>query len=393
MAITPGLLRRLPFTPAIIYFIFGVGMGRHGLNVLGPHPVNNSALIEVVSEITVIVSLFTIGLKLRAPFRDPRWRVPLSYATISVAITAFAIALFGYAVLGLAIGPSLLLGAILSPTDPVLASEVQLHDPEDRDRIRFQLTTEGGLNDGTAFPFVMLGLGIAGSEGADWTLFRWFWKDLLWAVSAGLAVGAVSGLLISRAALYVREIRKSFYLEDFLTIGSIALSYGMALQIEAYGFLAVFANALVIRHLEDPETGFGEAEARRELPDNVLSFNEQLERIFEVISVGLVGLLVDLNTLGVGAIMLAFFVFLIARPLAIFTGSATAGLPRADRLFVSWVGVRGIGSIYYLYFVVNHAPGLSGREELIHLTLWVIVFSIFLHGSSVKLLMRWAKRS
>ncbi len=391
MAISPGLLRRLPFTPAIVYFLFGVGLGRHGLNVHSLDPLESSKLIEVVSEITVIVSLFTIGLKLRVPFRDTRWRLPLSYATVSMALTAFVIALFGYGLLGLPLGAAVLLGGILSPTDPVLASEVQLHDPEDRDRIRFLLTTEGGLNDGTAFPFVMLGLGLAGTRGADWTLFRWLWRDLLWAVAAGIAVGAACGAIISRTALYVREIRRSFYLEDFLTMGSIALSYGLALQLHAYGFLAVLANALTIRHLELRTTGLGSTEVRRELPDDVLSFNEQLERFFEVVSVGLVGLLVDLKTLTSGAVLLALFVFLVARPLAIFAGSATAGLPRADRLFVSWMGVRGIGSIYYLYFALNHAPALGARGELVHLTLWVIVFSIFLHGSSVKLILRWKK--
>lgn len=386
MALSPGLLKKLPFTSSVIYLLFGILLGSHGLKIVGLDSLEHTKIIEIISELTVIISLFTVGLKLRLKLNDRNWLIPLSLATFSMVITVTLIAGLGFYFLGLGLGESIILGAILAPTDAVLASEVQLTHPGDRNSLKFALTSEGGMNDGTAFPFIMLGMGIIGIEGRQWTITDWVLRDLIWAIVAGVAIGFITGYLVTKIANHVREVRKSFYLEDFLTIASISLSYGLALQVNAYGFLAVFANALTIRQLEMIKSKKKHLEPEERIPDNVLSFNEQLERIFEVVAVGTVGLLIDLKTFSWGSLATALAVILIIRPVAVFLGTSMMKLSFGERIFLSWFGVRGIGSIYYLYFVLNHSKSIEGRDTLINFTLWTILYSIFIHGISSKII-------
>ena len=196
---------------------------------------------------------------------------------------------------------TVLLGAVLAPTDPVLASDVQVDHPTDGDRLRFSLTAEAGLNDGTAFPFVMLGLGLLGLHELGAGGWRWWTVDVAWAIGAGLVVGTLLGTLVGRLVIFLRrEHREALGLDDFLALGLITLSYGVALLIHAYGFLAVFAAGLALRRIERRHAGEGEpppavevamagenAEREATDPDTapaymaqaVLGFTEQLERI------------------------------------------------------------------------------------------------------------------
>jgi NhaP-type Na+/H+ or K+/H+ antiporter len=390
MAIGPGILKKLPITSSVIYLLFGLTLGKHGLDIIRLDPLSHSVIIEVVSELTVIISLFTVGLKLRHPLRERLWLIPLSLAGLSMILTVGLIAVIGHVYLGLGIGQSILLGAIISPTDPVLASEVQLKAPMDTNVNKFILTSEGGMNDGTAFPFVMLGLELIGQD-SSWTFTDWILKDLIWAVMIGLSIGAICGWAITTIASYVRDIRNSFYLEDFLTIASISLSYGLALQFHSYGFLSVFANALTIRQIELIKSGKSPTFTTKHLPDDVLSFNEQLERIFEIVSVAVVGLLIDLSSFSIKNSLVAISVIFVIRPLAVILGTSFLNLKLANRTFISWFGVRGIGSIYYLYFAINQNKAMTQKEQIINYTLWTILFSIFLHGVSVKLIMKRIK--
>lgn len=390
MGLIPAVLRRIPLTSSIIYLLFGLSIGPHGMNLLGKGMLEHPFILEVISEVTVIVSLFTVGLKLRLPLRDRRWILPLSLASLAMIITVTMIAAITYYFFEFSLGASILLGAILSPTDPVLASEAQLRDPSDKNHLKFTLTAEGGLNDGTAFPFVMLGLGLMGVHETNWNLGKWLAQDMIWAICAGCTIGALSGLTISRLASKVSIGKKSFYLEDFLTIGSIALSYGLAIQVHAYGFLAVFANALTIRQVELKSVGVDTKESNKDLPDDVLSFNEQLERIFEVLSVMIVGVLIDFRTFSLEIIVVAAALFFIIRPLSIFLITSFSKIRLEEKIMISWLGIRGIGSIYYLFFAINQ--GAKNSEVLYNYTLWIVFLSILIHGCTVKPLM-WAYNS
>ena len=166
-------------------------------------------------------------------------------------VTVALIAGAGVAWLGLPLGAAILLGGILAPTDPVLASDVQVAEPTDRDRLRFALTGEAGLNDGTAFPFVLLGLGLLGLHDLGDSLWRWLAIDVLWAVAAGIGVGAALGTLVGRFVLYLRRTHKEAVgLDNFLALGLIGLAYGLASLAHGYGFLAVFAAGVALRRIE-----------------------------------------------------------------------------------------------------------------------------------------------
>jgi len=408
MALTGSMLRRLPLTTAMLYLTVGVGLGPFGCGLLRLDPITQSALLERIAEIAVIVSLFTAGLKLRLPLSDRQWLFPVRLAFGAMALTVGLLALIGISLLGLSLGAAVLLGAILAPTDPVLASDVQVESPWDRDHLRFSLTGEAGLNDGTAFPFVMLGLGLLGLHDMGAYGWRWFALDVLWAISGGLGIGGLLGSLVGYVVLYLRrEHKEAIGSDDFLALGLIALSYGVALLVHAYGFLAVFAAGLALRRVERQVTGehppedvkavalVGEEEVATDpekapayMAQAVLNFNEQLERIGEVTVVLLLGGMLPLHALPSPSWWFIPLLFLVIRPLAVGLGLLGASASRAQYSLVSWFGIRGIGSLYYLMYAIQHGLPLATAQSLTALTVTTIATSILAHGISVTPLMK-----
>ena len=437
MALSGSVLKRLPLSAAVLYLLAGVAVGPSGLGLLRLDPVRDGALLEVLSEVAVTVSLFTTGLKLGPALSDRRWWIPLRLATASMALTVGLIALAGVFLLGLPPGAAVLLGAVLAPTDPVLASDVAVEHYEDRDRLRFGLSGEAGMNDGTAFPFVMLGLGLLGLHGLGEWGWRWLSVDVLWAVAAGLGSGYGLGWLVARLVLYLRqEHREALGLDEFLTLGLIALSYGLALLIHSYGFLAVFAAGLALRRTERRETAKaaeagvappadvrlaeaaeqaaeqaeggqaagaveigagGEAAATdplrapAHLAGAVLSFNEQLERIGEVTLVllvgGMLGGMLAAGPLPAAALWFVPLLFVLIRPAAVLLGLLGSRTGRDQRVLISWFGIRGIGSVYYLTYAINHGLPEPLAREITGLVFATIAASVFFHGISVTPLM------
>jgi len=407
MALGGSVLKRLPLTTSLLYLAVGFAVGPHGLGLLDIHPLTESAFLERLTEVAVIVSLFTAGLKLRVDWRDRRWWLPVRLAFGSMAATVGLIAVAGVYGLGLSLGAAVLLGAILAPTDPVLASDVQVAEPRDQDRLRFALTGEAGLNDGTAFPFVMLGLGLLGVHELGAFGWRWVAVDVVWAVVVGIGVGALLGSAVGRLVVYLRRERDSAHgLEDFLALGLIALAYGAALTLHAYGFLAVFAAGLALRRVEHQQTGedFDEMARRVAVGDDeevathpetasthmtqaVLGFNEQLERIGEVVIVVLVGTLLSTRDLPLAVLWFVPLLLLVIRPVAAMLGLVrTRSFPTQRRL-IAWFGIRGIGSIYYLMFAIQHGIEEDLARQLTALTLTVVAVSVVVHGISVTPLM------
>ena len=201
MTLAGAVLRRLPLTTALLYLLVGVGLGPLGLGLLWLDPVAHAPLLERVAEAAVLVSLFSAGLKLRLPVAGGHWRPAVRLATASMVVTVALVAAAGVVGLGLPLGAAILLGAVLAPTDPVLASDVQVAHAGDRDRPRFSLTGEAGLNDGAAFPFVLLGLGLLGLHEPGAFGGRWLAVDVAWAGAAGLGVGWLLGQLVGRLVL------------------------------------------------------------------------------------------------------------------------------------------------------------------------------------------------
>ena len=305
--------------------------------------------------------------------------------------------------LGLSLGAALLLAAVLAPTDPVLASDVQVEHPGDRDRLRFSLSGEGGLNDGTAFPFVMLALGVLGLHDLGDGAWRWWGVDLLWAVVGGLAIGWIMGWSFSRAVMHLRRQREqAFGMESFMTLGLIALTYGLALSAHTYGFLAVFVAGLAMRSVEYTDSGRRESvpPADGASPDTsaymaraVLDFTLDIERLAEFTVMLLIGALLSASTFSAFSLGIAAALLFVVRPLAVQLTLIGSPLTRTQRRLAAWFGIRGVGSAYYLAYVLSH--GATGEETVAvaDAVLATIVASVLLHGASATPVMRLYRRA
>jgi NhaP-type Na+/H+ or K+/H+ antiporter len=406
IAMTMGgsFIKRLPLSAAMLYLGVGMAIGPWGLGLLKLDPFKNVVLLERVTEVAVLVSLFTAGMKLELPFTDRRWRIPVQLASASMFITVAAITALGVFAMGLSPGAAVLLGAILAPTDPVLASEVQVANPGDRDRLRFGLTGEGGLNDGTAFPFVMLGLGLLGLHELGEDGWRWWAVDVLWAVTGGLGLGYLLGTLVGRAILYLRmRHREALGSDEFIALGLIALTYGVAIISQTYGFLAVFAAGLALRRIDharplvpaEQPPAMSETDRKAsgaQAPENMMNavqrFNTQLESFVEVGIVLALGVLLATVKFRVEVLWFIPVLFLVIRPLAVYLGLLGAGVRGAQRRLVGWFGIRGIGSLYYLLYAISHKIEHVLAQRLLSITLAVVVASIIAHGISVTPLMK-----
>lgn len=398
MGLTSSILKRSPLTSAIIYLAVGVLVGPTVLDLFHFNPLKESALLEALTEIAVLISLFSAGVKMPVPFSLSRWRAPILLATVSMALTVAMVAAFAHYVLGLPAGAGVLLGAILAPTDPVLATDVQIRHPGDRDRLRFTLTCEAGMNDGSAFPFVMLGMGLLGlHELGDFAL-NWIVVDVLWATVAGIAIGVAGGAALARLGWKLRRAPLKYELmDDFLGLGLIGVVYGVAVSLHAWGFLAVFFAAVALRQtemkLQSQETVWADTHKSPEpeppptVSEGSLVFKEHLERLSEVVLVLLIGGTLFLDSWSWKAVGLALFLFMVARPVSVLASLAGTRTQWRIRGLTGWFGVRGIGSLYYLMYAIQHGLPEELALELIQLTLIVVTLSILLHGTSVKSLM------
>lgn len=411
MGLTFTVLKRSPITAAIIYLAVGLVVGPSGLNLFHFNPLKESALLETLTEVAVLISLFAAGVKMPVPFNFVRWRTPILLATVSMTITVAMVAAFAYYVLGLPLGAGVLLGAIVAPTDPVLATDVQIRHPGDRDQLRFTLTCEAGMNDGSAFPFVMLGLGMLGLHNLGEFSLNWVLVDVLWATFGSIAIGVVGGVALARLGWKLRrEPHKHELLDDFLGLGLIGVVYGLTVMLHAWGFLAVFFAAVALRQTElklakaTPDAVDGrtfqesvatnthagtdpDPEPLPTVSEGSLVFKEHLERLSELVLILLIGGSLFLSSWRWDAVGLALFLFVVARPISVLIGLLGTRTTWRVMGMTGWFGVRGIGSLYYLMYAIQHGLPEPLALQLIQLTLIVVTLSILLHGISVKPLM------
>jgi NhaP-type Na+/H+ or K+/H+ antiporter len=429
LALASAYLRWLPVTTSLIYLGFGLLIGQLGIGLWEMDFLLIAGWMEHLTEVVVLVSLFVSGLKLRMPLGHPAWRSTYILAGPVMLACIAGVALFCHYLLGLGWGLAVLTGAILAPTDPVLASLVQVNNSRDSDHVRYGLSGEAGFNDGTAFPFVVFGLLLIEQETlalgwvGEWALHR-----LVWAVPAGLLFGYMLGKLIGKLAIYLRtqHVDTSMSPNDSLALALIALAYVGAELIGAWGFLAVFAAGLGLRRAEvsvakKSETPSEELIAHavphviegglapRELPlggeridepkvaagvmmGDILTFGGQLERSLEVLLVTMLGVLVSAHW-DWRAVPLALALFLLIRPLSVWLLMPRRYLDRTQLLTVGWFGIRGIGSLYYLSYAVTHGLLPDEAEQVIRLVIPVVALSILIHGLSTQPLLRRYERS
>ncbi|HEU4778753.1 MAG TPA: sodium:proton antiporter [Steroidobacteraceae bacterium] len=388
IALLGRFLDRLPVSPAMIYLLVGFALGPAAFDVLELHPLRELTMLEFITEVALLIALFTVGIKMRVPIGDWRWSLPLRLATISMVLTILGVAIVAVLLLDFEWPLALVLGAVLAPTDPVLASEVQLRSAEDRDSLRFGLTGEGGLNDGTAFPFVFLGLGAMGLHEIGFGAWRWFAVDLVWGTVGGLGIGFVLGTALARGVRLLRAWRRDAVIfDEFLLLGVIALSYGVAQAAHALGFLAVFAAGLALRRADDIHARSNRVADKPPLTPSMLNVNEQLERIVEVAVVLLVGAMISTGYWSPAGLLLAAMLFVVIRPLAVWIGVRGVDAGKAPRHLLAWFGIRGIGSVYYAVFFAGYEMRDDVATELLDVVFTVIAASIVVHGISAAPLM------
>jgi NhaP-type Na+/H+ or K+/H+ antiporter len=370
--------RERAFTSAIVYLLFGAAASGvlELLDARVLDPLEDYLVIERLAEFAVIIALFGAGLRIDRSLSWRGWRSPLLLLAITMPLTIVGIALWGVWAMGLSLGAAVILGAALAPTDPVLASDVQVGPPGDDDEPEpnFALTAEAGGNDGLAFPFVFLGIFIAAESGSGW-LGEWVVADVLYAIPMAVAMGAIGGHGIARLSMLLR--RRGLMAERFdawLAVAATFVVYGAAEVAGAYGFIAVFVAGLAFRRHE----------AEHESHARVHGGAETVEHFAELALVLLLGSTVTLAGLaapGLSGWLLVPVLLLVIRPLATLLALLPAGLPRDTRAFVAWFGIRGIGSFYYVA-VALHADVLTVHESgIVYWTIVVCVgVSIIVHG-------------
>jgi sodium/hydrogen antiporter len=379
-----GWIARLPFSYALIYLCVGILLGPYGFGFIQLRP--QAEVLERFTEFAVLISLFGCGLKMNRPLKVWFWNSTARLIGFLMPLCIFALAAVGYGLLSLPWGAAILLGGILAPTDPVLASEIQLLDHQDRDELRFGLTSEGGLNDALAFPFVYFGLYAIKDNIWERWLQQWVLVDVFWAIAAGIGMG----VLVAKVITWIDKIsqrKKSAdtLMEDFIAIGLVMITYGLTELVNGYGFLAVFIAGLVVRRTQ---LDFDKVHSQSE-------FTEKIEKLMEVGIILLLGSLLRIEPMlrfWDEALLVAFLLIFVIRPASAWISTIGGRFHISQRLLYGWFGIRGIGSLYYLSYAFG--KGLSGEigEEIAWIVYFTIVFSIIIHGISATLLMKWYDR-
>lgn len=379
-----GWIARLPLSFALIYLAVGMLLSPYGFNLIQIRP--DAEFLERTAEMVVLISLFSCGLKMNRPLTFWDWHSTARLIGFLMPISIFAIAAIGHWVLNMDWGTSILLGAILAPTDPVLASEVQLGDPHDRDELRFGLTSEGGLNDALAFPFVYFGLhSIKDANWQNW-FKEWVAVDLLWAIFAG----TVMGYLVARSIRWIdhklqRLETSDELMEDFIALSIILIAYSLTEIVNGYGFLAVFVAGVTMRRRRNFDKSISQ-----------LHFIERLEKLSEVGLILLLGSLLRFEPMGrfLGdTLIVAGLLLFVIRPIGAWISTIALPAHPATRWLYGWFGIRGVGSIYYLAYALG--SGLKGEpgERLAWITFTTIVISVILHGITTTPIMKWYERN
>jgi NhaP-type Na+/H+ or K+/H+ antiporter len=384
----PLALKRLPLSLPIVCIGVGAAVFLLPQVTLQPLPLLYPHVTERFTELVVIIALMGAGLKIDRLFGWRRWAVTWRLLAITMPLSIAGITLLAAGVLGMNWAVALLFAASLAPTDPVLAADVQVGPPKtgEEDEVRFGLTSEAGLNDGAAFPFVHLAilLAAAASSGEPW-LLTWLGYHVLWEIVGGIVGGWLVGRLFGWLTFHVPAKSKLAKTGDgLIALSATLVSYGLTEIIHVYGFLAVFVTALTFRH----------AHRQHDFHSEMHAMTEQVERLAMMALLTLFGgalvsgLLAAVTWLDIAV---AAAILLVVRPLSGWIGLLGYAAPLGEKLTLSFFGIRGVGSIYYLAYGLNamsEAMSNPAAERLWGLVGLVVLFSILIHGLSVTPIMR-----
>ena len=332
---------------------------------------------EILSEICVITGLFGVGLRIDRIFNLSRWRPTIGLLAIGMPLTILGVAVLGWQVAGMTLGGALLLGSVLAPTDPVLAGDVQVGRPTEGGEhpVRFALTTEAGLNDGLAFPFVHLSLAVAAAATLTPELFgEWAARDVAYRIVVGAACGAAIGWLLGKVLFaFPRENALAKSQAGVFALAGVLVAYGVTELAEGYGFIAAFVSGLTLRRMESEHA----------FHVRLHDFSETVEHaLTAILLIGLgAAMPALLGALDLPSVLIAVALVLVIRPAAGLLSLVGSRLRGRERLVVAFYGVRGVGSIYYLSYAGAHME-LTNEARLWAITALVVLISTVLHGFS-----------
>ena len=393
----PSLIRNQMVSLPIIYVAFGFLLFNLPLDLPLMNPEDariDRQLMEYITEFIVIVSLAATGLKLDRKPSLKNWSAGLYLLAIAMPLTIAAVAFLGWWWVGLAPASAILLGAVLAPTDPVLAANVQVGPPNEdlpEDEVRFGLTLEAGMNDGLAFPFVYLAIGLVDATSVTATVLEWAWWDFGYRIGMGVLMGLLIGKGLSWVFFKFKDkmaaVRETEIEEGFFILAATLITYSVTEMVEGYGFLAVFVASVASRRIRNDDQAKASEIESYEAADQV---EQAVLGIFLIAFGGIIGTggLRDLTTEGA---LLGLALLIVIRPLAGLISFLPAKLPWVEKLALSYFGIRGVGSLYYLAYAHNSEafPAIDGIWSIVNFTMLV---SIFLHGFSVTPVMNWIDR-
>lgn len=387
IAFLPIYSRKLKITYIIPLLILGMILYLLKAPLPWPNPIWSFEAGKMITEAIVIISLMTAGLKIGTNYTWQDWKKPLSLIVITMPLFMLSIFLISYHILGFGGPVSLLLAAVLAPTDPVLANDIQLEDHQDEKKrnvgLRYTLTAEAGINDGIAFPFVFLAIiwsHSADFASIDFTNFIWYY--LFYKMIVGVLIGAAIGFGYSYFIHIHNDRNTSKILGGFIAVSLTFLSYGLAEIAHTYGFLSVFATGIMIQY-------FQKNKAEERMENKMLDFVEETEKLLIVMwTIFFGGSLLSgiLSYTNIWGIIFSFSVVLILRPIFGYLAMLTTDFSKEKKWFIGFLGVRGIGSFFYLSFALMHGK-FENYDQLFGIVSYIVLFSIIIHGfSSLRIL-------
>ncbi|KGM32299.1 hypothetical protein P409_22200 [Inquilinus limosus MP06] len=381
----PMVVNRLPLSLPIIAVGIGFAapqgtwMTRASAFLLQPR------VLEHMAEFVILIALMGAGLRVERPFGWRRWQATVRLLGIAMPLTIAAMAALCWATLGLGWAAALLVAAALAPTDPVLACDVQVGPPgeEEGGEVRFALTSEAGLNDGFAFPFIVLAMALATAPfGTVWP--HWLAVDVAWRVGCGAAIGYAAGRVFGWLTFRLPRLKLSRTGDGLVAVGVTLISYGLTELTAGYGFVAVFIAAVTLR-ATDRSSDFHGAMAE---------FSEQIERVLMVLVLLVFGVAVGtgaLDRLGWPEALAGAALLLVIRPVCGWASLIGTPLPPAARGLMAFFGIRGLGTFYYMAYALGRAD-FPDAGRLWAITSFTVLASILLHGVASTPLMAWADR-
>ncbi len=391
MAWLPSLSKKIKVSYPIILILVGFGLFSAGIPLNWPDPNWPDDWVMKISEAIVIISLMGAGLKINRSFNWKNWQGALQLIGITMPLFMLAILWLGMEFLHFSLPAAILLAAVLAPTDPVLAEEVQLTGPrkdnEKDTELQFTLTAEAGINDGLAFPFTYMAILVAQAGSweqfalGEWVLYKVFTKIIL-GILYGFIIGRMVGYLLEKLP-NVANIRTR---DGFLALSTTFFVYGLSELLYGYGFLAVFVAGLTIRRVEIHEKDF---------KNKMHNFVGEIERFLLVFWLVLFGgsiLNGAFENIGWKEITVALLIILVIRPLAGMVGLLGTKISIKERLGISFLGIKGIGSIFYLAWAFVTFGDFTERSQMYAITSLVILFSIVIHGLTAPHIIKYLER-